>query len=59
MAAKREMKKELCEWSRDQIKEHFDQLQAIVSQPTHVCPKCGRVANRKKWLCQTKKLSGK
>ncbi len=44
------MKKELCEWSRAQLKEHFDQLQTIVSKPVYICPKCGRVANRKKWL---------
>jgi len=27
-----------------------------VNKPTHVCAKCGRAANKKKWLCDPVKI---
>ena len=48
---------ELCEWSKAQFRDHFELLERIVAKPKYVCPKCGRVANSKKWLCKAKKLS--
>lgn len=27
-----------------------------VNAPTHVCGKCGRAANKKKWLCDPVKI---
>jgi lipopolysaccharide biosynthesis regulator YciM len=49
-------KQELCEWSKAQLREHFELLEQIVAKPKYVCPKCGRAANAKKWLCKAKKL---
>ena len=49
--------KELCEWSRDQLRDHFDQLQKIVASPKYACTKCGRAASAKKWLCKPKRLA--
>ena len=48
--------KELCEWSKTQLRDHFQLLEQIVARPQYVCPKCGRVARTKKWLCKAKKL---
>jgi len=47
---------ELCEWSQDQLLDHFEKLQKIVARPKYACTKCGRAANAKKWLCKGKKL---
>lgn len=49
--------KELCDWSKAQLRDHFDLLEQIVAEPRYACPKCGRAANSKKWLCKAKKLS--
>ena len=49
--------RELCEWSKAQLRDHFELLEEIVSRPKFACPKCGRVANAKKWLCKARKLS--
>ncbi len=49
---------ELCEWSREELREHFGHLQKIVARPKYVCTKCGRAASAKKWLCKAKKLGG-
>jgi len=56
MASKKPPTVEICEWTRDEMREHFVLLSKIVSAPKYLCPKCGRVANQKKWLCKTKKL---
>ena len=42
--------KELCKWKKDDISEKFDKLTRIVKDPKFVCKKCGRVADKKKWL---------
>ncbi len=49
--------KELCDWSKAQLRDHFELLESIVAHPKYVCPKCGRAANAKKWLCKAKKLT--
>jgi len=43
-------KKHLCKWKEDDISAKFDKLITIVSGPKFVCKKCGRVADKKKWL---------
>lgn len=48
--------KEICEWSKTQLRDHFELLARIVAEPTYACSKCGRAANDKKWLCKPKKL---
>jgi len=52
----KKIEKELCDWSQTELRVYIDQLQKIVSKPAFVCTKCGRAANRKKWLCKAKKL---
>ncbi|MCA9230870.1 MAG: hypothetical protein KDA57_09475 [Planctomycetales bacterium] len=56
MSDKKKIEKELCDWTQTDLRLHFEQLRAVVTNPTHVCSKCGRSANRKKWLCRAKKL---
>ena len=51
--------KEICDWSKAQLREHFDLLAQIVAEPKYACTKCGRAANAKKWLCKAKKLEEK
>jgi len=40
----------LCKWKEDDMSKKFDKLITIVSEPKFVCKKCGRVADKKKWL---------
>ena len=42
--------KELCKWKKDEISDKLDELSDIVRNPRYVCIKCGRVADKKKWL---------
>lgn len=48
--------KEICEWSKDDIKKHFGRLVEIVSQPDYICKKCGRAASDEHYLCKAKKI---
>jgi hypothetical protein len=57
MSKRKPPNKELCDWSKDELRKHFEQLCQIVAEPRFVCKKCGRAANRKKWLCDGEKLS--
>lgn len=45
------MSGELCEQRKSTLKENIKLYMQLVDQPTHVCEKCGRAANRKKLLC--------
>ncbi len=42
--------KRLCKWKEDDLSDKFDKYKTIVSDPKFVCKKCGRVANKEKWL---------
>ena len=42
--------KELCKWKSADINKKFDKFSNIVKNPKLVCTKCGRVADKKKWL---------
>ena len=42
--------KELCKWKQKDITNKFDKFSSIVSKPKYACAKCGRVADKKKWL---------
>ena len=44
--------KKICDWKKDRLKERFDEFRGYVIEPTHICAKCGRVANEKKMLCK-------
>lgn len=52
----KKLQKTLCDWSKGDLKDHFDQLRAIVEQPKYACTKCGRAAAFKKYLCKAKEL---
>jgi hypothetical protein len=40
----------LCKWKEDDISEKFSKFTQMVSKPKFACKKCGRVADKKKWL---------
>jgi hypothetical protein len=40
----------------DALEDHLKEFKALVVDPTHLCIKCGRVANDKKLLCEPEKL---
>ncbi len=42
--------KRMCKWKEDDISEKFVKYLNIVRNPTFVCKKCGRVADKKKLL---------
>jgi hypothetical protein len=42
--------KRLCKWKEEDITKKFDEFIDIVKNSTFVCKKCGRVADKKKWL---------
>ncbi|MBP6469175.1 MAG: hypothetical protein KBE23_05615 [Chloroflexi bacterium] len=49
------MGKTLCE-SDKLLKKDFVAYTALVDKPDFVCHKCGRAANKKKNLCEPKKI---
>ena len=42
--------KALCKWKQEDISNKLDKYSDIVRSPKFVCAKCGRVADKKKWL---------
>jgi hypothetical protein len=44
--------KGLCKWKRSEFVEELKLLKSIVARPKQVCLRCGRVADKKKWLCE-------
>jgi hypothetical protein len=44
----------ICGWKTSQIKAKY--LLRVVEDPKFFCQECGRVANKKKWVCMPKKL---
>jgi hypothetical protein len=46
--------KTLCGWKKSDRKAKY--LLKIVEPSTYFCKDCGRIANKKKWLCEPKKL---
>ena len=48
--------KQLCDWSKKDLREDFPRLRRIVAEPRYACVKCGRVADKKQWLCKPKAL---
>lgn len=49
------MTKTLCN-RQEELKRDFAAYAARVDAPSFVCKKCGRAANRKKYLCKAKKI---
>ena len=52
------MGKSLCEM-QGLLKKKRAVYVSLVNSPRFLCTKCGRVANKKKYLCQPKKLNSK
>jgi lipopolysaccharide biosynthesis regulator YciM len=48
--------KKLCKWKKDEYIDDLQKLIKIVKNPKYVCTKCGRVAKKEKWLCETKPI---
>lgn len=40
----------LCKWKSEDITKKLAKYSDIVRNPQFVCTKCGRVADKKKWL---------
>lgn len=40
----------LCNWKKADINKNLIKFSKIVANPEFVCEKCGRVADKKKWL---------
>lgn len=51
----RDMSKELCKLKKS-LRDDITAYSLLVIQPTHVCTKCGRAANKKKLLCSPTKI---
>jgi hypothetical protein len=50
------MAKTLCDWTKKDIKKHFDEVCQIVSNPRFVCRECARCAHSPQFLCEPKKV---
>lgn len=49
--------KKICKLVKDDVlEEDLKEFKQLVVNPTHLCIKCGRVANDKKLLCEPEKL---
>ena len=48
--------KQLCDWSKKDFRERFDELALAVAKPKYACTKCGRAARTKALLCKPKSL---
>jgi len=44
----------ICSWSSSNLKAKY--ILPVVDNPRFFCQECGRVANKKKWLCLPKRL---
>jgi hypothetical protein len=49
--------KTLCDWTKKEIKKHFEEVCEIVADPRYVCRKCGRCAHFPRFLCEPKKVA--
>lgn len=44
----------ICGWHRSELKAKY--LLEVLDHPQYFCKECGRVANKKKYLCEPKNL---
>lgn len=51
--------KPLCDWTKKDLRERFNELSELVAKPRYACLKCGRAAARKALLCKPKTLGEK
>lgn len=47
----------LCKWKSGQYEKDRELLARIVAEPVYFCADCGRVAAKKKWLCEPVRLA--
>ena len=47
--------KTLCDWSKKDILNDFEELSRLTECPRYVCKKCARSAECSKFLCKPKK----
>jgi hypothetical protein len=48
--------KRLCDWTKKEIKKHFEEVCEVVSEPRYVCRECARSASQPQYLCEPKKM---
>ncbi len=46
----------LCDWSKKDFRDKWDELRALLEFPRYACTKCGRAAAKKAVLCKPKAL---
>lgn len=44
--------KTLCKWKKASYEKEIKTFSNAVLPPKYFCAKCGRVASKKKWLCE-------
>ena len=44
--------KHLCDWKKEERVEKLASYRDLVKKPKFMCADCGRVAAKKKWLCE-------
>jgi hypothetical protein len=49
--------KNLCKWEKDERIKHLEDYRKIVKKAVYMCENCGRVATKKKWLCDPYRLT--
>jgi hypothetical protein len=49
----------LCDWDKNDRKIDFKLYVELVKNPKFVCMDCGRVAAKKAWLCNPKRIKEK
>ncbi|KIX14304.1 hypothetical protein [Dethiosulfatarculus sandiegensis] len=49
-------KQKICSWRKKDIQNNLQLFIDIVQNPTHVCMKCGRVANSADRLCKAEEI---
>ncbi|QDT68055.1 hypothetical protein MalM25_09670 [Planctomycetes bacterium MalM25] len=48
--------KAICDWSKKDLRERWEELRELVARPCYACTKCGRAAAKKGVLCKPKPL---
>lgn len=48
--------KAICDWSKKDLRERWEELRELVANPRYACTKCGRAASRKTALCKPKSI---
>jgi len=49
-------KTSFCKWSKEDLKNSFDEMYGIVGKPKYLCSRCARASRLKGTLCKPEKL---